>query len=131
MSAFRTTAFAGENRYGGKVGQSWNMEIQQSLELAIAQSGTEGSAQFVVAKISLTGRAVASDDPSGSATFTGEYQAEFTFPSGIANDVVHQLLESEDYQYSLLSQAYPLAMAFYKRELGALGFDTRHMPVGL
>ena len=66
-----------------------------------------------------------------SAEFSGLYEAKFDCPSDITEEEISFWFEQEPYQYMLVSQAFPLATTHFRRELQAMGFDARSLPLGL
>ena len=51
--------------------------------------------------------------------------------SKLTEEALSFWFEQEPYQYMLVSQAFPLAMTHFRRELQSMGFDARSLPLGL
>jgi hypothetical protein len=81
--------------------------------------------------IKLKATATSEKDAKDQATFAGDYEAKFYYPTEVVEDQVTPLMDDSEYQYVLVAQAFPLAMTHFRRELQALGLDARQLPLGL
>ena len=68
---------------------------------------------------------------SDSAEFNATYEAKYDCSSDVSEKALASWIEHEPYQYMLVSQAFPLAMTHFRRELQSMGFDARNLPLGL
>lgn len=130
LRSFRALAFHGENR-GEATGTEMRLDLQQDIELGLAVPTVVGAPLQVSVLINLKATATNEKDAKDQATFAGDYEAKFFFQSDIAEDAVTPLMDSNDFQYLLVAQAYPLAMTHFRRELQSMGMDARHLPLGL
>jgi hypothetical protein len=69
--------------------------------------------------------------PQTTAAFRGEYIGLFVYPDEATEPEVLAWIASDDHQYLLSAQTFPLAMSHFRRELLATGFDGRNLPLGL
>ncbi len=130
LRSFRALAFHGENR-GEATGTEMRMDVQQDIELGLAVPSIPGGPLQVSVLIKLKATATSEKDAKDQATFAGDYEAKFYYPTEVVEDQVTPLMDDSDYQYVLVAQAFPLAMTHFRRELQALGLDARQLPLGL
>lgn len=130
LTSFRALAFHGENR-GEADGSPWTLELQQDIQLGLAVPAVQAAGLQASVKIKLSARAVSEKGGEEVANFLGEYEAKFLYAPDVVEATVTPLIEQDDYQYLLVAQAFPLAMTHFRRELQALGFDARNLPLGL
>lgn len=132
LKVFRVEAFQSDNRSEGTPGSTWEVQLQQEIHVALAVPDQKGLPLQAHVQIHL--RAQASEeksDPLRSANFSGEYAAKFDYPLDVTEEVLAPLMLEEDHQYMLVSQAFPLAMMHFKREIMATGFEARLLPLGI
>lgn len=130
LRSFRVLASKGEN--GGKAaGTQMRLQLQQEIEFALAVPDVAGAPLMVGVRVRLQAKATHENDANGAATYAADYEAKFYYPAGVTEDVVTPLLNDHEYQYVLVVQAFPLAMTHLRRELQAMGLDTRELPLGL
>lgn len=130
LVAFRVLAFRGENP--DEINDSAQMlEMQQDIQLGLAIPNVPGAGLQVTVKIRLDALSRTEPESAPVASFSGEYEAKFHYLPGVQEATVTALLEQDDYQYLLVAQAYPLTMTHFRRELQAMGLDTRNLPLGL
>jgi len=86
---------------------------------------------LAIVKIELAAKAFQVDAPEQTADFSGKYEAKFVYPVEAKADEVAARFGDEPYQYVLAAQAFPLAMTHFRRELQAMGFDARDLPLGI
>lgn len=130
LRSFRALAFHGENR-GEATGTEMRLDLQQDIELGLAVPTVVGAPLQVSVLIKLKATATNEKDMKDQATFAGDYEAKFLFQADLVEETVTPLMDSNDFQYLLVAQAYPLAMTHFRRELQAMGMDARHLPLGL
>ena len=130
LRSFRALAFHGENR-GEATGTEMRMDMQQDIELGLAVPSIPGGPLQVSVLIKLKATATSEKDAKDQATFAGDYEAKFYYPTEVVEDQVTPLMDDSEYQYVLVAQAFPLAMTHFRRELQALGLDVRQLPLGL
>ncbi|MEN9453367.1 MAG: hypothetical protein RLZZ369_2426 [Pseudomonadota bacterium] len=130
LRSFRALAFHGENR-GEATGTEMRMDVQQDIELGLAVPSIPGGPLQVSVLIKLKATATSEKDAKDQATFAGDYEAKFYYPTEVVEDQVTPLMDDSEYQYVLVAQAFPLAMTHFRRELQALGLDARQLPLGL
>jgi hypothetical protein len=130
LRSFRALAFHGENR-GEATGTEMRMDVQQDIELGLAVPSVPGGPLQVSVLIKLKATATSEKDAKDQATFAGDYEAKFYYPTEVVEDQVTPLMDDSEYQYVLVAQAFPLAMTHFRRELQALGLDARQLPLGL
>ena len=130
VRSFRALAFHGENR-GEATGTEMRMDVQQDIELGLAVPSVPGGPLQVSVLIKLKATATSEKDAKDQATFAGDYEAKFYYPTEVVEDQVTPLMDDSEYQYVLVAQAFPLAMTHFRRELQALGLDARQLPLGL
>ena len=76
-------------------------------------------------------KALRDGKPDQTADFSGKYEAKFVYPPVAKESEIAPQFEQEPYQYVLVAQAFPLAMTHFRREMQAMGFDARQMPLGI
>jgi hypothetical protein len=130
LRSFRALAFHGENR-GEATGTEMRLDLQQDIELGLAVPTVVGAPLQVSVLIKLKATATNEKDTKDQATFAGDYEAKFLFQADLVEEAVTPLMDSNDFQYLLVAQAYPLAMTHFRRELQSMGMDARHLPLGL
>ena len=130
LRSFRVLASNGENR-GEAAGVRMRLELQQEIEFGLAVPDVAGAPLMVGVRVKLGAKATNENDAGDVATYAGEYEARFYYPAGVTEDTVTPLLDNPEYQYVLVAQAFPLAMSHFRRELQAMGLDTRELPLGL
>lgn len=130
LRSFRVLASNGENR-GEAAGTRMRLQLQQEIEFALAVPDVAGAPLMVGVRVRLQAKATHENDANGAATYAADYEAKFYYPTGVTEDVVTPLLNDHEYQYVLVAQAFPLAMTHLRRELQAMGLDTRELPLGL
>ena len=130
LRSFRALAFHGENR-GEATGTEMRMDVQQDIELGLAVPSIPGGPLQVSVLIKLKATATSEKDAKDQATFAGDYEAKFYYPTEVVEDQVTPPMDDSEYQYVLVAQAFPLAMTHFRRELQALGLDARQLPLGL
>ncbi|MGH8759319.1 MAG: hypothetical protein ACREVW_07380 [Burkholderiales bacterium] len=90
-----------------------------------------GARQQAVVKVDLRAKSTNTSSLTDSAEFSAIYEAKFNYPGDATEEAVFPLFEQEPYQYTLVAQAFPLAMTHFGRELQSMGFDARSLPLGL
>jgi hypothetical protein len=135
LKSFRALAFHAENRDEAN-GQELQFELKQDVELSLGVPTVQGASLQVAVRIRLNAIAtnkVVTKETAGADVphLSGEYEAKFYYPAEANEDAVGVLLVDEEYQYLLVSQAFPLAMSHFRREMQALGLDSRELPLGL
>ena len=130
LATFRVLSFHGENR-GEADGSRWTLELQQDIQVGLAVPNVSGASLQAAVRIQLNAKAASEKGNQEAAVFSGAYEAKFNYTPGVPEETVTPLMEQDDYQYLLVAQAYPLALTHFRRELQALGFDARGLPLGL
>lgn len=130
LVSFRATSFHGENKDASDPGRQWTFQLTQTIEVGLATPDKQAAAIQAVVRIDLEARALA-QDADLSANFRGSYEAKFLYPPEATEEVIAPMFQQEPYQYVLVAQAFPLAMTHFRRELQAMGFDARQMPLGI
>ncbi|MBV8380904.1 MAG: hypothetical protein JO369_09115 [Paucibacter sp.] len=130
LVTFRAVRFFGDNP-SPDGSQPWSLETKQTIELAHGATHEGGARQHSMVRIELDSTAKKADGEGEPAVFKGTYEARFDFPEGVSLEQVTLLMAQEPFQYGLVSQAFPLAMTLFRRELQTLGFDARELPLGI
>lgn len=130
LTSLRVLSFHGDNRAEAD-GARWALELQQDIQMALAVPKVSGAGLQAAVKIELTAQAKSEQGSAEPASFNGLYEAKFNYLPEVTEATVAPLMEQEPYQYMLVAQAYPLAMTHFRRELQAMGFDARNLPLGL
>ncbi len=130
LTSFRAVFFHAENRHEAP-GTRWEVKLDQASEIGISVPTVDGGVIQAVVRIELHALAHCEKSPEQTAEFKAEYLGKFDCPLETAEEAVLSWLESEPNQYGLVSQAFPLAMSHFRRELQATGFDGRSLPLGL
>lgn len=131
LVSFRALAFHGENKGQANGTDEWTLELAQEIDLGLAVPMVPGAPLQAVVKIELRAKSTNTSSSTDSAAFNAVYEAKFNYPSDATEDAISPLFEQEPYQYTLVSQAFPLAMTHFRRELQSMGFDARSLPLGL
>ncbi len=131
LVSFRATAFHGENKAASSGDAPWNFELTQTIELGLGSAQDVPAPLQAVVKIDLAAKASKADAAEQTAQFNASYEAKFEYPVATQESAVQPLFAEEPYQYLLVAQVFPLAMTHFRRELQSLGFDARHMPLGI
>lgn len=133
LASFRVVSYSGKNDIEAS-GEPIELafEITPHIELDLRLPTEEGHPLQAFVMIRITSRAFDRNKPDeNSGEFEGRYEARFVYPPEATLDEISQRFERELYQYTLVSQAFPLASSHFRRELLAMGFDTRNLPLGL
>jgi len=130
LKSLRVLSFHGDSRAEAD-GSRWELELQQEIHLGLAVPKVSGTGLQAAVKIELTAKAKSEQGEAEPASFKGVYEAKFSYLTEVTETMVAPLMEREPYQYMLVSQAYPLAMTHFRRELQTMGFDARNLPLGL
>ena len=131
LVSFRALAFHGENKGEVNGVDKWTLELEQEINLGTAVPVVPGAPLQAVVKIDFRAKSVNSSVVSDSAEFSATYEAKYDCPSDVSEKALASWIEHEPYQYMLVSQAFPLAMTHFRRELQSMGFDARTLPLGL
>jgi len=131
LVSFRALAFHGENKSQANGTDEWTLELAQEIDLGLAVPMTPGAPLQAVVKIELRAKSTNTSSLTDSAEFNAVYEAKFNYPSDATEDAISPLFEEKPYQYTLVAQAFPLAMTHFRRELQSMGFDARSLPLGL
>ena len=131
LVSFRALAFHGENKGQANGGDEWTLELTLEINLGLAVPMVSGAPVQAVVKIDLRAKSANTGALSDSAEFSATYEAKFDCPSDVTEEALSSWFEDEPYQYMLVSQAFPLAMTHFRRELQSMGFDARSLPLGL
>jgi len=131
LVTFRAIRFHGENVGPADNSQPWALEMKQSIEVALGTATTPTERLQALVKIDLDAKATSHDGLAEPAIFSGTYEAKYDFPLDLKEEQVSPLFAQPSFQYMLVSQAFPLAMTLFRRELQTLGFDARELPLGI
>ena len=131
LMSFRALAFHGENKGQANGTDKWTLELTQEINLGLAVPMVSGAPVQAVVKNDLRAKSTNTSVLSDSAEFSATYEAKFDCPSDVTEETLSFWLEDEPYQYMLVSQAFPLAMTHFRRELQSMGLDARSLPLGL
>ena len=130
LRSFRVLAFSGQNQ-GEATGATMQIKLQQDIEVGLLVANVTGAPLMASVRIELQVTATNDRDAGDTATFSGEYEAKFSYAKEVSEDAVTPLMDDSDYQYLLVAQAFPLAMTHTRRELQSMGLDTRQFLLGL
>lgn len=131
LMSFRATGFHGENKAASSANEPWTINLTQIIELGLSAPTIAPAPFQTLVKIDLDAKATKADDPTHAASFSANYEAKFEFPENATEAEILPVLEQEPFQYLLVAQAFPLAMTHFRRELQAMGFDARQLPLGI
>ena len=131
LVSFRALAFHGENQGQANGADQWTLELAQEINLGMAVPIVPDAPLQAVVKIDLRAKSTNTNALSDSAEFSATYEAKFDCPSDVTEEALASWFANETYQYILVSQAFPLAMTHFRRELQSMGFDARSLPLGL
>ncbi len=129
LRSFRVLAFTGESR-GEASGADLDLKLQQEIQLALAVPEIKGGPMQVIVQLKLQATTPAEKSPNEQIKFAGEYEAKFFYAADVQEVTASALMETDDYQYLLVAQAFPLAMTHFRREMLAMGLDARQLPLG-
>jgi hypothetical protein len=131
LMSFRATGIHGENKAASSGQEPWNIQLTQTIEMGIGTPLNPPAPFQAFVKINLIARASKADAADQVANFSADYEAKFDFPEAAAEADILPLIAEESFQYLLVAQAFPLAMTHFRREMQAMGFDARELPLGL
>lgn len=132
LVTFRATAFHGENKADSSGNEPWNIALTQTIEVGLATALNARTPLFAVVKFDLSAKATkAGGVTDQTAEFNASYEAKYEYPSIATEEKITALIGQESYQYMLVAQSFPLAMTHFRRELQAMGFDARELPLGI
>ncbi|ROZ62134.1 hypothetical protein [Ramlibacter sp. WS9] len=131
LVSFRATSFHGENKDASGGRKQWKLQLTQTIEVALAVADANAAPLQAIVKIDLVAKAVQEDAPDQTADFSAAYEAKFAYPPEATEAEIAPEFEREPYQYVLVAQAFPLAMTHFRREMQAMGFDARELPLGI
>lgn len=130
LKTFRVLAYSSENRAESNR-DPWEINLDNTIEIGMAVPTVAGNPIQAWVKLSLRAAAKSSKDPQAKANFSGEYQGTFDYPAATTESDASALVASEEHQYVLAAQVFPLAMSHFRRELQSTGFDARELPLGM
>jgi hypothetical protein len=135
LTSFRATSFHGENPGPADGGALWQIEVNQQMELGlgftVAPGASPGKRIQALVQITMTARATSETAGAAAADFSATYHAKYDYPPEMTEEQAAERVQDDAHQYELMSQAFPLAMVHFKRELLAFGLDARELPLGL
>lgn len=131
LVSFRALAFHGENKVEVNGADEWTLDLTREINLGLAVPMVLGAPLQAVVKIDLRAKPTHPSVLTDSAEFSAVYEARFDYPSDATEEAISPLFEHEPHQYALASQAFPLAITHFRRELQSMGFDARSLPLGL
>jgi hypothetical protein len=131
LVSFRAISFHGENPGPANGGALWKIEVKQEMELGLGFATSPSKHIQALVQIKMTARATSETEGSAPADFTATYHAHYDYPADVTQDEAAKRIQDEAHQYELMSQAFPLAMVHFRRELLAFGLDARELPLGL
>jgi len=133
LASFRVVAFSGKfNAITAKKPVEIALEMQPRIDLELRVPTEEENPLEALVHIQINGKATPRDEqeqPIGN--FEAEYEARFVYPPDAKEPDISPRFDREPYQYSLISQAFPLASSHFRRELLSMGIDARTLPLGL
>jgi hypothetical protein len=129
LRSFRALAFHGENR-GVATGAELELKLQQDIQVGLAVPTIKGGALQCVVLIKLQASTPHEKDLKEQINAVGEYEAKFFYDKDVQESTASELMETDDYQYLLIAQVFPLAMTHFRREMQSMGLDARHLPLG-
>jgi hypothetical protein len=133
LASFRVVSFSGKNDLEAS-GQSLQLgfEMTPKIDLDLRLPTEDGFPLQAFVMIHMTGRAFVPDKPDENiGEFEARYEARFIYPPEATEAEISPRFEREPYQYTLVSQTFPLAASHFRRELLTMGLDTRNLPLGL
>jgi hypothetical protein len=130
LVTFRAVRFYGDNPAPDS-SQPWTLQTTQTVEVGLGMTAEPDQKLQAIVKIELDASATSEDGAGQPATFKGTYEGKYDYPPGTTLEQIAPLMAEEPYQYGLVSQAFPLAMTLFRRELQTLGFDARQLPLGI
>jgi hypothetical protein len=130
LASFRVEAFSSDNRTPSDA-SPWDVKLENTIEIGAAVPTAPGQPIQGVVKLVLQANAHNTQVPQTTAAFRGEYIGLFVYPDEATEPEVLAWIASDDHQYLLSAQTFPLAMSHFRRELLATGFDGRNLPLGL
>ena len=131
LVSFRATSFHGENKALSSGQEPWGIELTQTIQVGLGASQNAPAPLQAIAKIDLTAKATKEDVADQVANFSASYEAKFDYVNTVTEADILPLFQQESYHYMLVSQAFPLAMTHFRREMQSMGFDARNLPLGL
>jgi len=131
LVSFRATGFHGENKAASSGQEPWSIELTQSIEVGLGAAQKIPAPLQAIVKIDLVAKASKTGASDQVSDFSANYEAKFDYPATVTEAEILPLIEQEPYQYVLVAQAFPLAMTHFRREMQAMGFDARSMPLGI
>jgi len=131
LVSLRATSFHGENQDASDAGKPWKLQLTQTIEVALAVSEDKALPMLAIVKIDLVAKAFREGAEDHTADFSAAYEAKFAYPPSATESEIAPKFQREPYQYVLVAQAFPLAMTHFRRELQAMGFDARDLPLGI
>jgi hypothetical protein len=131
LVSFRATSFHGENKALSSGLEPWNVQLTQTIEVGLAVADEATAPLLGIVTIDLLARASKADSVDQVAEFSASYEAKFAYPAAVTESQIAPLFDTEAYQYVLTAQVFPLAMTHFRRDMQSMGFDARHMPLGI
>ncbi len=131
LVSFRATSFHGENKALSSGKEPWSIELTQTIQVGLGAPQNVPAPLQAIAKIDLTAKATKEDAADQVANFSASYEAKFDYADKVTEADILPLFQQESYHYMLVSQAFPLAMTHFRREMQSMGFDARNLPLGL
>jgi hypothetical protein len=131
LVSFRVVSFSGKNDLSGERLEI-SIEVTNQIELDLRVPEEEGHPLQAFVMVRMFGRIFVPDQLDKSVgEFEARYEARFVYSIEATEAEISPRFEHEPYQYTLVAQAFPLAASHFRRELLAMGLDTRNLPLGL
>lgn len=131
LISFRVVSFSGKNDLAGERLEI-SIEVTNQIELDLRVPEEEGHPLQAFVMIRMKGRAFMPKKPDENVgEFEARYEARFVYPIEATEPEISPRFEGEAYQYTLIAQVFPLASSHFRRELLAMGLDSRNLPLGL
>jgi hypothetical protein len=132
LTSFRVTKIKSENQASSGGEDAWSIEFNQNIEVGLASTNNQNSETlFAIVIVEFTAKATQEKLPGQYAQFNASYEAKFQYPSNTNQTAIQLELASQQYQYILVAQVFPLAITHFRREMQSMGFDARELPLGI
>lgn len=105
-----------------------SLQLTRNVEVRLCAPLEDGLLRAVVA-VSLQARAFESDETQALASVEARYEGEFVYAEGVSADQVQEEFTRHAYQRELVYQAFPVAMAMFRDQLGAMGLLAGGLPL--
>lgn len=108
-----------------------NLRRKQDIEIETMPPEGERKLCRVLVRLNMVVKGYREGDETPVVALKGKYEGRFLFSPDIDIGTIDAAASTEEFQYALTSQVYPLAMNHLKEQLELMGMTSQRMPLGV